>query len=177
MLLIVSLNNYTQNYYSSYPKMCLVELTFLTNVCWINWIVTGSFFWWYLHSVSSLEHCVFFFLTIIFSYLINLFWMFHVTCGILVPWPGIEPVPPVLGAQSLKTTGPPGKSQSTDFWALGWNHRWLPSSLLDSGLVWAVLSLWNPDPDLPPSLPDHGAGPTPSFPKGQVVASYSPCPS
>ena len=122
MLLIISLNNYTQKYYSSYPKMCLVELTFLTNVCWINWIVTGSLFWWYLHCISSLEHCFFFF-TIIFLCLINLFWMCHVTRGILVPWPWIEPGPPVLGAQSIKTTGSRGKSRSPDFWALSWNPQ------------------------------------------------------
>ena len=33
------------------------------------------------------------------------------TCGILVPWPGIEPAPPVLEGGVL-TTGPPGKSCS-----------------------------------------------------------------
>ena len=31
------------------------------------------------------------------------------TCGILAPWPGIEPAPPVLEGKVL-TTGPPGKS-------------------------------------------------------------------
>ena len=103
--------------------------------------------------------------------------MCHVTRGILVPWPWIEPGPPVLGAQSIKTTGSRGKSRSPDFWALSWNPRWLPSSLLVTGPVWVVLSLWNPGPDLTSSLPDHGAGPTPPFPKGQVVASYSSCPS
>ena len=30
--------------------------------------------------------------------------------GIFVPWPGIESVPPAVEAQSLFTTGPPGKS-------------------------------------------------------------------
>ena len=29
------------------------------------------------------------------------FWLPHVACGILVPWPGIEPMPPALEAQSL----------------------------------------------------------------------------
>ena len=30
-------------------------------------------------------------------------------CGILAPWPGIEPAPPPLEGEVL-TTGPPGKS-------------------------------------------------------------------
>ena len=31
-------------------------------------------------------------------------------CGILAPWPGIEPAPPILEGEIL-TTGPPGKSR------------------------------------------------------------------
>ena len=31
-------------------------------------------------------------------FLKNIFWL---CCGILVPWPGIEPAPPALEAQSL----------------------------------------------------------------------------
>ena len=35
-------------------------------------------------------------------YLFYLFtWLHHVECWILVPWPGIEPLPPVLEAQNL----------------------------------------------------------------------------
>ena len=30
-----------------------------------------------------------------------IFWLHHVACSILVPWPGIEPKPPVAEAQSL----------------------------------------------------------------------------
>ena len=30
-----------------------------------------------------------------------MFWPCHAACGILVPWPGIEPRPPASGAQSL----------------------------------------------------------------------------
>ena len=33
----------------------------------------------------------------------------HTPCGILVPWPGIEPIPPALEGEAL-TIGPPGKS-------------------------------------------------------------------
>ena len=33
----------------------------------------------------------------------------HMPCGILVPWPGMEPIPPTLEGEVL-TTGPPGKS-------------------------------------------------------------------
>ena len=39
------------------------------------------------------------------------FWPRHVACGILVPRPGIEPMPPAVKAPSpVLTTGPPGKS-------------------------------------------------------------------
>ena len=31
-----------------------------------------------------------------------LFWSYHEACGILVPWPGVEPAPPALEVQSLK---------------------------------------------------------------------------
>ena len=39
-----------------------------------------------------------------------MFWFFdHEACGILAPWPGIEPAPHALEGKVL-TTGPPGKS-------------------------------------------------------------------
>ena len=41
-------------------------------------------------------------------FLFLFFWQCHAACRILVPQPGIEPVSPALGAQSL-TIGPPGK--------------------------------------------------------------------
>ena len=49
-----------------------------------------------------------------FSFLINFFFFFFfchtvVACGILVPWPGIESMPPALEVQAL-TTGPSRKS-------------------------------------------------------------------
>ena len=44
-----------------------------------------------------------------------MFWFFGPeACGILAPWPGIEPAPPALEGEVL-TTGPPGKSQDTSF--------------------------------------------------------------
>ena len=33
-------------------------------------------------------------------YLISFFWPHHIVCRILVPWPGIELVPPAVEAQS-----------------------------------------------------------------------------
>ena len=36
-----------------------------------------------------------------------LFWLCHMACGILVPWPGIKPMP--LALETVLTTGPPGK--------------------------------------------------------------------
>ena len=35
------------------------------------------------------------------SFFFFFFWSYHVACKILVPWPGIEPMPPALEAQSL----------------------------------------------------------------------------
>ena len=43
------------------------------------------------------------------AFLFIYFWPCHEVCGILVPQPGIEPVPPVVEAQSV-TTGPPRNS-------------------------------------------------------------------
>ena len=37
----------------------------------------------------------------IFSQMFLFFWLHSVACGILVPQPGIKPVPSALGAQSL----------------------------------------------------------------------------
>ena len=58
----------------------------------------------------------FFFL---FVYKFYLFTYFHfqmhpAVCGILVPWPGIEPTLPALEGRVL-TTRPPGKSRMLDF--------------------------------------------------------------
>ena len=42
-----------------------------------------------------------------------MFWFFgHEACGILDPWPGMEPALPELEGKVL-TTGPPGKSLSS----------------------------------------------------------------
>ena len=39
-----------------------------------------------------------------------MFWFFGLkACGILAPWPGVEPASPALEDEVL-TTGPPGKS-------------------------------------------------------------------
>ena len=35
------------------------------------------------------------------SYFNFIFWSCHVVCGVLVPWPGMEPIPAALEAQSL----------------------------------------------------------------------------
>ena len=39
-------------------------------------------------------------------FILFIFWLYHTACRILVPWPGIEPVPPVLkaGNANLWTT-------------------------------------------------------------------------
>ena len=41
------------------------------------------------------------FIILLTYYSFLIFWSHHMACRILVPWPGIEPMPPVLEAQSL----------------------------------------------------------------------------
>ena len=55
------------------------------------------------------------------------FWWYWAACGILVPWPGVEPVPP-----AVLTIGAPGKSTVgrhfwwfTVFWLLGTILLWM----------------------------------------------------
>ena len=48
------------------------------------------------------------FVTVLFLFYVLVFFG-HEACGILAPWPGIEPVPPALESE-VWTTGPPGKS-------------------------------------------------------------------
>ena len=43
-------------------------------------------------------------------------------CGILVPWPGIEPMPNLHWKWGVLTTGLPGKSTSISF---QWGYSWL----------------------------------------------------
>ena len=53
-----------------------------------------------------------------------MFWIFdREACGILVPWPGIKPTPPVLEGEVL-TTGLWGKS-SEEFYKWKFNRRWI----------------------------------------------------
>ena len=50
------------------------------------------------------------FVPILLLFYVLIFWGCK-ACGILVPWPGIEPAPPALEDKAL-TTGPPGNSLS-----------------------------------------------------------------
>ena len=68
-------------------------------------------------------------------------------CGILVPWPGIEPTSPPMGGKFL-TIGPPGKSHHPLFKNIS-DHPSFPSSsqpwcMLE--LPREVLNLWCPGP-------------------------------
>ena len=60
------------------------------------------------------SNSLFFFLSVFIEFVNNVASVYfcsfgHKACGILVPWPGIEPAPPALEGQVL-TTGPAGKS-------------------------------------------------------------------
>ena len=66
------------------------------------------------------------------------FWLHCTTCRILVPWQGIEPVPPAVEAQSLNP-GPPGKSQV--FWDREVYIKWrIIDSLHDPDLSIVIVS-------------------------------------
>ena len=47
-----------------------------------------------------------------------LFCLHRAACGILVPQPGVEPMPPALGTHRFLTTEPPGKSLHHDIGGL-----------------------------------------------------------
>ena len=60
-----------------------------------------------------------------------LFWFIgREACGILAPWPGIDPAPPALEGEVL-TTGPPGKSHEASPSDSGVKGR--PGSRLHAG--------------------------------------------
>ena len=43
----------------------------------------------------------FYFFYQFFSWIIFIFWLCRAACGILIPWPGIEPMPPTMDTQDL----------------------------------------------------------------------------
>ena len=51
----------------------------------------------------------------IFNLIKNVFWLYHAAGGILVPQPGIEPVPPALEAQNLNHWTTRDVPQNYDF--------------------------------------------------------------
>lgn len=53
-------------------------------------------------------------------YVFTFYLLAYGACGILVPWPGIEPTLPALAELSLLTNGPPKKSYSICFF-----NRWV----------------------------------------------------
>ena len=61
------------------------------------------------------------FSVILFTYL-KFFWPHHTACGIIVPRPGLEPIPLVVECGVL-TTGPPRKSPRVILTAVVEEHR------------------------------------------------------
>ena len=68
--------------------------------------------------------CYLFILHFLYFY----FWLHLVVCGILIPRPGIKPMPPAVEGKAL-TTGPPGKSYCCYF-SLENSFHLLPPSFL-----------------------------------------------
>ena len=87
---------------ASVVKVQMVQPPWNTTWFFFNFFFNFFFFWCgpFLKSLLNLlQHCFCFML-----------WFFGCkTCGILAPWPGIEPAPPALEGEVL-TTGPPEKS-------------------------------------------------------------------
>ena len=57
-----------------------------------------------IHATTHVDGFIFLFLIIL------IFWLSCRSCGILVPQPGIKPVPPALGASTVLPTGQPWKA-------------------------------------------------------------------
>ena len=53
------------------------------------------------------------------------FWLYHLACGTLVPWPGIEPESPAL-THGILTTGPVGKSLELQTLRRSFKSHWVP---------------------------------------------------
>ena len=69
------------------------------------------------------------------------FWLCCVACGILVPWPGIEPGPQQWKHRVL-TTGPPGNSQgSSVLRALPWPSAQCLWFIARPAFYWSLTSL------------------------------------
>ena len=76
----------------------------------------------------------------IFIYLC-FFWLYHPSCGILVPWPGIKPVAPAVEVQSLKpwtARGVPGKHFKISYLDEDWSTRFLSQAYF-SGFVGSLI--------------------------------------
>ena len=83
-----------------------------------------------------------------------MFWCFgHEACGILAPWPGMEPAPPVLEGE-VWTTGLPGKSRS-HFLYFPNSVQWMLIILIleINNLFLISASIWSPVPCWHPCLP------------------------
>ena len=74
-----------------------------TFMCFYFHIVQKFYFTW-------LNRLAYFNCQLTLFFLFFFFWLCPAARGILVPWPGLQPVPPALEVWSLLPTGPPGKS-------------------------------------------------------------------
>ena len=105
---------------SSYSLSLSVSYTFsLLNCVWggrsFSFSPPSWHFGWNANVMTSVQAVCFIYL--FFAHhnclliLLLFFWLHLTACGILVPWPGIEPGPSPVRVQS-PTTGPPGKSHN-----------------------------------------------------------------
>ena len=59
------------------------------------------------------------------GFLFSFFWLHHVACEILVPWPGVEPMPPAVEARS------PNHWTAKEFQEIEFLFMWLIHIVLD----------------------------------------------
>ena len=71
--------------------------------CWCWNVTSATLSLSFFSNILVANHflMIFFWNFQFFKKLLFFFWPHHVACGILVPQPGIKPVPPALGVQSL----------------------------------------------------------------------------
>ena len=84
------------------PPRLVSGLSFPLKLAWAE-------FFFFFFGVCNVDHFFFKPLLNLLQYCICFMFQFlgHQACGILVPWPGIEPTPPGVEGKVL-TTGPPG---------------------------------------------------------------------
>ena len=85
---------------SSQPPRDRTQVSCTTGGFFTIWATREAFLPLNLPEINSLSLSFFKIKDFTFLSFFLSFWSYYVTCGTLVPWPGIKPVPPAVDAQS-----------------------------------------------------------------------------